>query len=221
MPHLRDKKCEDFAIPLNQPEKPVARRGPMAQSKGLHSITLGQVRYRAIGGARILFGLVWAIDAFFKWEPAFYTKFSDYISGAAQGQAPWVVSWLSFWQNLVAPAPATFGIIVAIIETLIAIGLLTGAFSNLVQIGGGIWSLVIWTVPEGFGGPYMAGSTDVGASIVYFILFAALFAARAGVCMGVDSFLTPLLGKAVFLASGPIPAEEPAPHDAKRHQEEK
>ena len=34
--------------------------------------------------------------------------------------------------------------------------------------------MLIWAVGEGFGGPYMAGSTDVGTGIVYALLFATL-----------------------------------------------
>lgn len=191
----------------------------MAQLNGNRWIIPGPVRYRAAGIARILFGLVWAVDAFFKWQPDFYTKFASYISGAAEGQAPWVVSWLHFWLNLVAPAPATFGILVAVVESLIALGVLTGTFSNVVQIGGAIFALIVWSVPEGFGGPYGAGSTDPGTSIIYFILFIALFAARAGACMGVDSVLTPRLGKAGILASGPLPAGHPALQRTREHQE--
>lgn len=187
----------------------------MASGSG-DPIGLPGARYRAIGVARILFGLVWAIDAFFKWHPDFYTKFSDYLSGAMQGQAPWVVSWLTFWLDLVKGTPATFGIITATIESCIALGLLLGAFSNLVQIGGGLFSLAIWTTAEGFGGPYVAGSTDVGTAIIYCILFIALFAGRAGMVMGIDRVLTPRLGPLGFLASGPLPKEAPAVRSEER-----
>ncbi len=176
----------------------------MGASESCHTIGELTVRRRAAGAARILFGLVWAIDAFFKWQPDFYTKFTSYISGAAQGQAPWVVSWLDFWVNLVKGAPATFGILVAIIETLIAAGLILGVFSNLVQLGGGLFALAIWTTAEGFGGPYAPGSTDVGTAVIYAILFIALFASRSGMSLGLDGLLTPRLGRFGFLASGSL-----------------
>ena len=102
-------------------------------------------------------------------------------------------------------APSAFGVIVAIGETAVAIGLLFGLLSNVTDVAGAILSLVIWTTAEGFGGPYTAGATDVGAAIIYFILFIALFATRAGMPLGVDSVLTSRLGRWDFLASGPLP----------------
>jgi hypothetical protein len=36
--------------------------------------------------------------------------------------------------------------------------------------------LLVWAVGEGFGGPYVSGSTDVGAGIIYTVLFLTLFA---------------------------------------------
>jgi hypothetical protein len=39
---------------------------------------------------------------------------------------------------------------------------------------GALYTLLIWAVGEGFGGPYTAGSTDVGTGIVYTLLFVAL-----------------------------------------------
>ncbi len=183
----------------------------MGRSDTYHAIVVAPARHRALGVARILFGLVWGIDAFFKWHPAFFNNFSSYLSGAVQGQASWVVSWLNFWIDLVKGAPSTFGIIVAIAETAIAIGLIFGLFSNVVDVGGGILALVIWSTAEGFGGPYATGSTDVGTAIIYAILFLALFATRAGMCMGVDRVLTPRLGNFGFLASGPLPQPETKP----------
>ena len=41
---------------------------------------------------------------------------------------------------------------------------------------GAIYTMLIWSVGEGFGGPYMAGSTDVGTGIVYALLFVTLLA---------------------------------------------
>jgi nitrite reductase (NO-forming) len=65
-------------------------------------------------------------------------------------------------------------------------------------------SLVIWTTAEGFGGPYKAGSTDIGAAIIYVIVFVGLFLSRAGLAHGVDRWLTPRLGRWGWIASGPI-----------------
>jgi len=36
---------------------------------------------------RIAFGLVWAVDAWFKWQPDFINNFSSYLTGSLDGQA--------------------------------------------------------------------------------------------------------------------------------------
>lgn len=73
-------------------------------------------------------------------------------------------------------------------------------------------SVVIWTTAEGFGGPYSAGSTDIGAAIIYPLVFAGLFLSSAGLYYGVDRKLTGALGRFGFLASGSFtrkPAKAP------------
>jgi len=47
-------------------------------------LTLAPWRQTGIGLLRIAFGLVWAIDAWFKWQPAFINNFTNYLTGAKQ-----------------------------------------------------------------------------------------------------------------------------------------
>ena len=148
-----------------------------------------------IGILRIAFGLVWAIDAWFKWQPDFINNFSSYLTGSLDGQPGWVQAWIHFWINIVKVDPHVFA-------HLVAIGLIFGLFSNLTYIAGVLLSVVIWTTAEGFGGPYVAGSTDIGAAIIYVLVFAGLFLSSAGLYLGVDRYLAPLLGRFTFLASG-------------------
>jgi len=44
---------------------------------------------------------------------------------------------------------------------------------------------------------------DVGAAIIYVIVFAGLFLSQAGLAFGVDRWLTPKLGRWGWIASGP------------------
>lgn len=37
-----------------------------------------------------------------------------------------------------------------------------------------VFALLIWSVGEAFGGPYVAGSTDIGAGIIYALVAAGL-----------------------------------------------
>ena len=152
---------------------------------------------------RIAFGLIWAVDAWFKWQPDFIGKFGEYLTGALDGQPTVVQAWINFWINVVQVDPRVFAYLVAFGETAVALGLIFGVLSNLTNLGGALLSLVIWSTAEGFGGPYQAGSTDIGAAIIYVLVFAALFLTNAGLGFGLDRWLTPALGRWGVLASGP------------------
>ena len=156
-----------------------------------------------MGVLRIAFGLVWAADAGFKWVPSFINNFTSYLSSDNQPRP--VGWWINLWTNTVNVDPHVFAHAVAVGETLIAIGLIFGLFSNLTYAAGALFSLVIWSTAEGFGGPYSAGSTDIGAAIIYVFVFAALFLTAAGRVHGVDGWLGPRLGRFACLASGTEP----------------
>lgn len=178
-------------------------------SQSLQStITTGETtvslwRARAIAFLRIAFGLIWAIDAWLKWQPGFVSSFTDQIKSAQQGQPQGVSSWISFWAHVVSSNPAFYTYLTATVETALAVFLILGLFTHLTCVVGFIWSLAIWAIPEGFGGPYKPGdSTDVGTAILYALMFAVLFAIAAGRYYGLDRWLTPRLGALGFLASG-------------------
>jgi len=168
-------------------------------------VRLNKWRANGIGTMRILFGAIWAIDAQFKWRPSFIDNLVSYLTGGQDGQPLLVKEWISLWIDVVKIDPTIFAYLVASTETVLAIALILGVFSNLAYIGGGLLSLVIWSTAEGLGGPYVAGSTDIGASIIYFIVFGLLFFSHSGLYRGFDKWLTPRLGKYSWMASGPHP----------------
>jgi len=156
---------------------------------------------KAIAVMRIAFGLVWAIDAYFKWQSAFANNFISYIQETLDGQPAIIQAWLNLWINIVSINPVLFAHLVALGESAIAIGLLFGLFSNLAYVGGALLSFVIWAVPEGFGGPYTAGSTDIGTGIIYIFVFIGLFLLSAGQYYGLDKRIRSKLGRWSFLSS--------------------
>ena len=169
-------------------------------------------RARAIALLRLAFGLIWAIDAWFKWQPGFISSFSDQVASARQGQPQGVQSWLSFWAHLVGTNPPFFAYLTAAVETALAAFLLLGLLTQLTCVVGFTWSLAIWAIPEGFGGPYKPGdSTDVGTALLYALMFAVLFAVAAGRYYALDRWLTPRLGRMGFLAAGVPRHRRPAP----------
>jgi thiosulfate dehydrogenase [quinone] large subunit len=168
---------------------------------GLTRVTVW--RARSIAFLRIAYGLIWAIAAALKWQPAFISSFSDQVTGAAKDQPQGVQSWINFWGNIVNSNPHFYAYLTATVETALALFLVFGLLTHLTCFVGFVWSLGIWAIPEGFGGPYQAGSsTDVGTALLYALMFAVLFAISAGRYYGVDQWLTPRLGRLGFLASG-------------------
>ncbi len=144
---------------------------------------------RSFAILRIIFGAVWLIDASFKWNPAFLNNLTDYLTGGAQGQPALVQAWIELWVKSVSVDPHLFAVIVAISETAIAIGLLFGLFTEIAIAGGIAMALVIWSTAEGFGGPYAAGSTDIGTAIIYVLVFVALWLGRSWRYYSVDRYL--------------------------------
>lgn len=61
-------------------------------------------------------------------------------------------------------------------ETLIAAALIFGVARKLTYVSAIIFSLLIWSTAERFGGPYTSGASDVGTSIIYAVVFASLLA---------------------------------------------
>jgi thiosulfate dehydrogenase (quinone) large subunit len=147
-----------------------------------------------MAAVRILFGVIWLVDAGLKWSPSFTNGFVAYVSGQRPGQPAAVKTWLGWWVSMLSSQPHVFAYLVAVVETVIAVGLVLGAFTNLVCVGGALFSLAVWSTAEGFGGPYNAGSTDVGTSIVYVVVFAAIVVGAGGAWASLDRRLRDRFG---------------------------
>jgi uncharacterized membrane protein YphA (DoxX/SURF4 family) len=124
---------------------------------------------------RFIFGLIWAADAWLKWQPDFISGFKDAVAEGAKHQAAFLKPWFDFWIYLASINPPVLPYLTALLETLIAISLLFGLARRPVYIVGFVFSLLIWATAEGFGGPYPAGATDLGTAITYAVVFALLF----------------------------------------------
>jgi len=118
---------------------------------------------------------MWAIDALFKWKPAFRNGFLDQVTSAGQNQPSWLNPWFHFWGAFLGHSPHLFAILTAVTESLIALALLFGLARRTTYLLAAIFSLLIWSIPEGFGGPYTAHSTDIGAGAIYAVVFFALY----------------------------------------------
>ena len=135
---------------------------------------------------RIVFGLMWAVDAAFKWSPAFVNHVEDYLS--TDGQPAWAAHYISGWIQLLGHDPRLFAYGLAVAESVLALALILGCGTKVACLGGSLLSLIIWSTAEGFGGPYGPGSTDVGTSAAYVLVFILLWWTDAGSLFSVDAW---------------------------------
>lgn len=135
----------------------------------------------AIALLRITFGAIWAVDASLKWQPAFRANFSQLVSSVFQGQPAFLGGWFGLWQAVIAGREPIFAALTALTETYLAFALLAGFARRATYIIGIAYGLFVWSVAEGFGGPYMPGTTtDVGAAVIYSLVFWALLMVDSG-----------------------------------------
>lgn len=123
---------------------------------------------------RIVFGVIWGIDAWLKWLPGFRATFLPNLIATAAAEPHWLSPWFDFVLRLARPAPGAWVYLSAVIETVIAIALIAGTGRRALYIGGALWSLLIWATAEGFGAPYSRGATDIGTAVIYALVFCAL-----------------------------------------------
>jgi nitrite reductase (NO-forming) len=126
---------------------------------------------------RVLFGVVWLVDAFFKWQPGFRSSFAAVLQGMVSSQPGIVRPWFQFWALIATHTGHLLPDLTAVTETAIGVALILGIARRPVYLVGALYALFVWAVGEGFGGPYALGiSTDVGAALIYAFVFACLFA---------------------------------------------
>lgn len=124
---------------------------------------------------RILLGGVWAAAASLRFLPGGYPLLGYYyLEMVNDGQPGWMASWLSFWTGVVGAAPAFWWYGTTAVEIVIATCLLTGLLRRPLYLLGVGFSLFLWSVPGGLGGPYGPGTVDLGPGIINALLFIAL-----------------------------------------------
>jgi thiosulfate dehydrogenase [quinone] large subunit len=130
---------------------------------------------KRIAAVRIGFGVIWAIDAVFKFEPVFYRSLLSFIKAKDAGEPSWLNPWFNFWYRIIGSNQHLFAIIIIIVEVLISLSLVLGIARRLNYALAALFSFLIWGVGEAFGGPYVTGSTDVNAGIIYVLVFVLLY----------------------------------------------
>lgn len=134
----------------------------------------------------VVFGILWGIDGFFKFQNGLYAQLPDIITQASIGQPAFLGGWFSFWHGVISYNPMFVTYATGILELSIAFSLITGFARKIAYFGGMILAMFIWSVPEGFGGPYGAGSVTVGGGNIYAL--GLLFMIVLGATFGRDVY---------------------------------
>ncbi len=134
----------------------------------------------------IIFGTLWAVDGYFKFQSGLYEQIPGIVQGAGVGQPAFLNGWFSFWYGVVSynPMLVTYG--TGFLELSIAFALIAGFARKIAYFGGILLGLFIWAVPEGFGGPYGPGSVTVGGGDIYAL--GLLFMIVLGATYGRDRY---------------------------------
>ena len=123
---------------------------------------------------RVAFGIIWAVNAGFTWTSEFANHYVGYLHNASNGQPAWSSFWFDAWIAVVTPNAGVFIWLTRIIETVLAVALILGIARKSLYFAGALFSLLVWSTAEGFGGPYAVGAANMGAGIVYVLVFIAL-----------------------------------------------
>ena len=123
---------------------------------------------------RIFLGIVWLIDGYLKFSPGLVDSFPDLVRSAGDGQPTWLQPWFNFWSSVTTGNAALFVYTTGLLEVALGVALVLGFMRKIAYLGGIVFSLFIWAIPEGFGGPYGPGSTDIGTGIIYSFVFLSL-----------------------------------------------
>lgn len=169
--------------------------GPGSRTLSQHAQEQGGCRGK--DAFRIGFGVIWLIDAGFKWQSGFAHGFRDMVNAAGQAQPSWLHWFYTLTHNVFTPHPYVWAYAIALLETLIGLALVLGFARKATYLLTFVTGLGIWAVAEGFGGPYNSGSTDIGAAVMYAVVALGLLALNyeAGVSrFSVDYLLEQRIG---------------------------
>lgn len=123
---------------------------------------------------RLILGLVFIADSMLKLIPDSAYLIKENVLTGAYGAWSFVYPWVAFWANFTANNINFFVTFAIVVEFLIGLFLILGLFKKFLYIAGAVYSIAIWLTISQFGGPYIAGTLDIGATPFYFLLFLLL-----------------------------------------------
>jgi uncharacterized membrane protein YphA (DoxX/SURF4 family) len=118
---------------------------------------------------RVLLGAVWTVDGILKFYSGYAGQFLGQLQATQQAAPSWLSGWFQFWVNVTQSSPTAVVYTVGVFEILIGCALLGGFMRKIAYLGGFVLGLLIWAIPENFGGLYniTVNTTDIGTGILY------------------------------------------------------
>ncbi len=130
---------------------------------------------------RLLLGVAWLVNGVLKFTSGYVDSFLSDVQNSQASAPSWLSGWYSFWATQASSNASLIVYTVGALEIVLGLALLLGFARKIAYSGGAVLSLLIWAIPEGFGGPYQGGSggTDIGTGVVYAIAFLGLIVINA------------------------------------------
>jgi len=118
---------------------------------------------------RTLLGIVWTIDGILKFYSGFAGSFEADLVATQQTAPSYLQGWFTFWVNVTTADPKMVVYSVGVFEILLGCALMGGFLRKFAYSLGIVLALMIWAIPEGFGGLYTITpqTTDIGTGILY------------------------------------------------------
>ena len=123
---------------------------------------------------RLLVGSILAVDATLQFLPGAPPQVAYLLVVGAGQEQPALSWWFSYWAGVIAADPGFWWYGTGTLMALLAACMILGVARRLAYVVGFLFSLMLWSVPNGFGGPFDAPSTDIGAGLLYAVLFLSL-----------------------------------------------
>jgi hypothetical protein len=120
---------------------------------------------------RLAVGTILAVDATLQFLPGAPPQLAYLlVVGAGQDQ-PSLAWWYSYWVGVIAQNPGFWWYGTGVLTASLAACLILGVARRIAYVVGFAFGLSLWAIPNGFGGPFVAPNTDVGAGLLYALLF--------------------------------------------------
>jgi uncharacterized membrane protein YphA (DoxX/SURF4 family) len=93
-------------------------------------------------GVRLLFGVIFGVDAVLKWLPGYRKTYLSALKLAAASQPAWLHGWFHFWITLQTKSPMLFATLTGLAETGLAVVLILGVGHRPVAIPTTHWGCI-------------------------------------------------------------------------------